>query len=730
MATPVSVSTPSDRRALLYELFTVAVSPGRQIRVDPAGEHAYDESVPVPATAPDCPHVVYLTHGGRFRLLVFDLDATKHGAQAVLDDLALVRRWLDEAGIDHLVARSGPSGGRHVWIRVPDGVDAQLAAELATRLRGGGLVTLDSGLLRNPRRACARPPGALHRRGGHSELDPAVHGDGHVVTDQEVRAAARTFMRGTSAAVVRSLIHLIPAPSPTTAPEQQVEAEAGDAGLAEARSVRDRRVRVVTDGQGMPYLDGRRRPLSARMTARLTEKPGRDDFGGHGYSALLHSVLVGAALSCWQLADVLPWLEDRSITAVEHCRSERRGDGNGRDPRTPARVRKELVRAWEKAVLAAVDLPITVPVSPEEETRIGEVLATVAAVEEVSESVAWRWSGAAGPADQAALKAACYIAVRGRTLRFSLDCRRWSELTGHGRSTMHRAARRLSEVDDSDRSWLRQVDPGDESHAATWELLPQTVELSPVDRSGTQREPSPRSPRTGSAVQGEAPRLKAGETSEVPNPVLRITSVNTEVIACSDSVQSPATCSLQDVLEGWLGRHGHDVWTYGDGLGHHVARVYWAIEGGRGTADEIAAVTGYSLGRTRLYLRRLHDHRLTRSGRDRVTALGGLDRAARVLGVEGTSARRARRHLVERALHAWWIDEQAWRSRPGKRGRGPRRPDPGQVELGVVELGPRARFGPFPTRSGPGVRGRADYPAAMESVCARLGIGPGHTGVA
>ncbi len=142
----------------------------RVATVDAAGRalNEYPGEAPTDGAAPTVPYAVYLTDvGGRFRLLGFDLDATRG---PVGEDLAELRSLLERAGLGrHVVCASGPGGGRHVWVAlaqpVPPADVAAVADQLARRLP-----TLDKSPLTNPATGALRPPGAPHRCGGVSRV--------------------------------------------------------------------------------------------------------------------------------------------------------------------------------------------------------------------------------------------------------------------------------------------------------------------------------------------------------------------------------------------------------------------------------------------------------------------------------------------------------------------------------------------------------------------------------
>ena len=135
---------------------------------------------------PPVPIATYLAdRHSRYTLLAFDLDAGPYGPEAVAVDANVLTGVLTDLGVSHLQVQSGPSGGRHIWVRVIDpGIPAEKVADLARRLRAH-LPTLDISPLTQPRvgrssdpRVCApvgrkREPtidrtGTGQRRQGHA----------------------------------------------------------------------------------------------------------------------------------------------------------------------------------------------------------------------------------------------------------------------------------------------------------------------------------------------------------------------------------------------------------------------------------------------------------------------------------------------------------------------------------------------------------------------------------
>jgi hypothetical protein len=161
-------------------------------------------------------------------------------------------------------------------------------------------------------------------------------------------------------------------------------------------------------------------------------------------------------------------------------------------------------------------------------------------------------------------------------------------------------------------------------------------------------------------------------------------------------------------------------------VGGVVARIHWAVlefgkcvSSARGRTPLVAFVasaTGYTRATITRTLDKLHTLGLLPMSPG--TSRKSMDRAARRLGVLGTAADRTHRHLIDRELHRWWIEELEWRSRPGKK-RGVRAVPPSPLALPIAAPA-RARYGRFPTGEG----GRADYHAARTIVSTSLGCFP------
>ena len=150
------------------------IAPRRIVRIDPDRSHTYRYASRVDAGEPECPYALHLTdQDHRYQFVVFDLDVSRHedGPSAVWRDADTLTEMLAEAGLRHMVVRSGPAGGIHVW--VPDsaehGMDPVEVARLG-RAAARRLPTLDTTPLNSPRTGAVRPPGAPHRTDGRAEL--------------------------------------------------------------------------------------------------------------------------------------------------------------------------------------------------------------------------------------------------------------------------------------------------------------------------------------------------------------------------------------------------------------------------------------------------------------------------------------------------------------------------------------------------------------------------------
>lgn len=117
---------------------------------------------------PEAPAAVPIYNRGCTRMLVFDLDATRGGPQAVLADCANILGWLKACGGRAIVDHS-TSGGCHVLVPLDRAVKLDtLRAVLSAAARQ--CPTLDVSPMLNPASGCITVPGAACKQGGHRRL--------------------------------------------------------------------------------------------------------------------------------------------------------------------------------------------------------------------------------------------------------------------------------------------------------------------------------------------------------------------------------------------------------------------------------------------------------------------------------------------------------------------------------------------------------------------------------
>lgn len=401
--------------------------------------NAYAGTAAIADDRPNGPWAMYLADHRGYLFVCFDLDAGKGNAAHDAGRLSL---WLDELNIEHLVAVSGPAGGRHVWIALDEAIDPALIRELAD-LAGSLLPSLDKSPLSNPETGCVRPPGAPHRHGGASAI---------------ARGAIATLQRaGTTVdqlALLRDFLVDAGAEIPT-------------APISIIRGM-DR------DDDGHPYLVGQRREPSARIRAMLTDVPAADTSTTQG------AVLAGLARARWRYGDVAALLEHSP--ALEHARS--RPSVGGRAPVPPHVARRRLAADWQRAVYYVAASPAAGDSQDQDfQERAIAVTRAVRAAETRAESMPGRWGldGLSRPAraargrysHRAVLRAVCLYLVQAARHVVEVDVRRLARDTGYGREACRLALIALSTAEDPqdvESAWLVRVDPAEGAHGATYRL--------------------------------------------------------------------------------------------------------------------------------------------------------------------------------------------------------------------------------------------------------------------
>ncbi|PPG28564.1 hypothetical protein C5E10_13270 [Pseudoclavibacter sp. RFBG4] len=402
--------------------------------------NAYSRDVSVFAEQPQSPWAMYLaTDAGAYRFLCFDLDASRGNT---VYDAGKLTLWLNELGIDHVLTKSGPSEGRHVWLALEDEASAETVRELA-QLAAQLFPSLDPTPLMNPRTGCVRPPGSPHRNGDSSRpagpidalLDPSV-------TPDQVREL-RAFLI--------------------------------DAGAEELAPVTSLTKGMVVDADGYPHITGTRRPLSARVRLVLDTPPADDA------SYALATVLAGCANARWTLAEVRELVDD--APGFEHVRSQRHKHGH-RIPRTPQGRERALVSAWRHAITYVAANPSTGDGSDEGFlTRCAATVEAVDAAQVRANAMPGLWGGDRASSSQrsrtgthstrAVLDALCLYMAQAAQLTIEADVRRISADTGYGRTTVHEALRRLATPTDEaspESAWIVREGTPEGAHAQRYRL--------------------------------------------------------------------------------------------------------------------------------------------------------------------------------------------------------------------------------------------------------------------
>ena len=429
---------------------TRAISPRALVRVadvDAYGQvvNTYTRRARVDGVCPDAPWAVYLADdAGLFHLLAFDFDAGKGDPGA---DSAVLCGWLEQAGLPHVLTRSGPGGGRHVWLALANGVGAGTVDTLA-RLVRARLPSLDIAPLTNPVTGCVRPPGAPHRRGGTST---ALAGAPAMLSAGSVTAADVARLLDTLSAGFRLEL---PAPVDRAAP-------------------------LPVDGAGRLYLPGLRRELPAGSAEAL-----QTDAAAADANRVLRRVLVGAVSARWRCADVAPLVA--SCPGLEHVRSQGQGPGRPRRLRGAVESRRMLARQWDRAVRwVASHTRAAADDDPTFEPRAAVLAGVVEQVQARADATPGRWAGPGGPADRRVLDALCVLSLQGMCRAVEADIRRLGLSCGIGRETARTALLRLARD-----GWVARDSPAEGPRGASWILISR-LSTAPYVPSRSQADPRP-----------------------------------------------------------------------------------------------------------------------------------------------------------------------------------------------------------------------------------------------
>ncbi len=486
---PTDEENASPRHAGESWRFTAQLSPRPRVRVaavDAAG-HALNEytgQAGIAGTQPAAPWAVYLADAtGRYKLICFDLDAKHAGVDQVQHDAEQLVQLLTHHGLEAVVCKSGPSGGRHVWTALHDTIDAATVALLA-RLARHLCPSLDLAPLSNAATGCVRPPGAPHRAGGHSQL---IAGD----------LSALLAPRAGAAQLVQLVEDLA----------QRIEISEPSHDLDPSRP-------LPLDQHGRPYLPGPRRPLPEASAAAL-----REDGAAGDASAVLWRVLIGAAAARWHHSDVAALVE--TAPGLEHVRTMR--DRGQRHRRRLPEAAHVLRRQWDKAVRYTATHPRLLGADPTFEPRAGAIAAHVQTVQDRARIVRGRWATGAGPADRRILDALCLLALQCLSADVEADTRRLALLAGVGRETARVALYRLAAD-----GWIIRTQDAQGPHGAHWAL---STFHSAQETTRSQADPRPRhtgpAQRTALLAQLAAGVATAAHDVFTPGPGLGLRAGNT-----------------------------------------------------------------------------------------------------------------------------------------------------------------------------------------------------------
>ncbi|MFG1913047.1 hypothetical protein [Kribbella sp. NPDC048928] len=643
--------------------FATIVSARTHVRVaiaDVTGnyQNSYPTLAPIDGPEPHGPYAVQLgsRSGDSFAVLGFDLDANRGD---VTRDLDVLLGLLDSAGISYLVAESGPSGGRHVWVRPTSPAPAGLIKQLAHGLRYQ-LPTLDITPLTNPATGALRPPGAPHRSGGRSKL---LDGD------------LNTFLTA-------------------TATSEQLEALTQTIATALPPVSRDATVRMVAcDAAGHPHLPGPKRPLpqgSRQALQQVVEGP----VDGNG---VLWSILLGAARAHWTLADVRTLLTTRA-PGLEHLRTTvlKTPGSTTRIPRTDGETEAVLTRQWARAV-AHIEAAGTGSNNDDGEfvERAAALASGIEAAQHRADAAPGRWSQSGGATDRLVFDQLCILHLQAVAPAVEADQRRLAMLCGLGRETVRRALERLSHD-----GWINQTATATGPKAAAWAVAIPCVAEAPSSDSVDGRD--------SVSTDNQIPQAQAD-----PRPPHLALTLRTELLA---RLQSHIALQAHDVFtpQG-LGHDAGAIWAQlaeGTDLAELTAKTGYAEPRVTRQVHEL-----HELGMWH-WDPNLGTAATEPDRRDEVAGLLGV----RGVLAERERSYHFERELWSWWLeHVDWLKTPGKDKRRILSQRWRRRQDPAQLVIAVPGLTRTHKYGPYPRRAGRGAHTLArQVIAAAETAAATV----------
>lgn len=373
-------------------------------------------------TPPSTPWTIDLTDDvdHLFHFALFDLDAkTPDAFEQASEDLGILVRILRASSVPHVVCRSSPRGGFHVWVPL-NGIELATMQQLAQAAKAV-LPSLDHGLLCNQRTGAARPPGAPHARGGTSQMM-----EGADSIDVLLKPTVTT---SDLAGVIARFRELRPAVDPTT-------------HSPTGRATRNLQVH---------------RDLPSWGAAHMATVGGGADPSRTGYLCLLAAAVAG-----WSYSDVERAASD--APGMEHYRTRNTPSGR-REPRTPTEAASRLERQWAKAQAKAIEYRYAPAERAERDlselTGIVDVTDAMLTAFRVSPG---RWTHSeADLHDSTILTALAWLSLRSGQRSVTAALRTLAGLTGIPSTSVDRSLRRLRAG-----GWISRARAAEGINAAVW----------------------------------------------------------------------------------------------------------------------------------------------------------------------------------------------------------------------------------------------------------------------
>jgi hypothetical protein len=430
-----------------------------------AATNSYSLSRLVAGPQPGAPWAISLTDADRkFRYLSFDFDAKEHDPA---HDAAVLLGILGELSIDSVLCQSSGSGGRHVWLGLRDGIDADIVRQLA-RVAQVSLPSLDLSPLSNAATGAVRPPGAPHRDGSVS-----------VVLSGDLEYLTRPT---TSPSDVGALLETLADAAGLAADAVQQLAEAADQATTPGATAVDR--------HGHLYL-----VQGTRMMPSNSDRLTRPLAPGDDASAVLAGALARIAKAGHHYADARNLLLDSP--AFEHIRTEAiKGSGRRtrRDPKTAETI---FARQWRRTVLWVAAQQDSSGSDDTFAERALHAAAAVAAAQERADASPGRWKSAGdleqrrfvagGYSDRMVFDALCLLVTRSTRTTVEASTRHLSRMTGLGRESCRTALLRLQAE-----GWLTRARKSEGVRANFWALTEFSTGVFSEDRSQVHPPPSHR----------------------------------------------------------------------------------------------------------------------------------------------------------------------------------------------------------------------------------------------